>query len=67
MAFCDLFNEFILIRVDENIHLRQHEPEKDARPFWEIYVDEEDFTHFGGYKSRAFGMKNARFVRSKAV
>ena len=33
MAFCDLFKEFIPIRVDEDIYLRQHEPEKDARPF----------------------------------
>ncbi len=50
MAFCDLFKEFIPIRVDEDIYLRQHEPEKDAKPFWEIYCDEENFTNFGGYK-----------------
>ncbi len=50
MAFCDLFKEFIPIRVDEDIYLRQHEPEKDAKPFWEIYYDEENFTYFGGYR-----------------
>ena len=50
MAFSDLFKEFIPIRVDEDIYLRQHEPEKDARPFWEIYYDEEDFSYFGGDK-----------------
>lgn len=50
MAFCDLFKEFQPIRVDENISLRQHEPEKDARPLWEIYCDEENFKYFGGYK-----------------
>ena len=50
MAFCDVFKEFIPIRVDEYIDLRQHEPEKDARPFWEIYDDEENFTYFGGYR-----------------
>ena len=46
MAFCDLFKEFQPIRVDEDIYLRQHEPEKDARPFWEIYSDEENFKYF---------------------
>lgn len=50
MAFCDLFKEFQPIRVDENISLRQHEPEKDARPLWEIYCDEENFKYFGGYR-----------------
>lgn len=50
MVFSDLFKEFIPIRVDEDIYLRQHEPENDARPFWEIYCDEENFTYFGGYK-----------------
>ena len=50
MVFGDLFKEFIPIRVDEDIYLRQHEPEKDARPFWEIYYDEENFTYFGGCK-----------------
>lgn len=50
MAFCDFFKDFIPIRVDEDIYLRQHEPEKDARPFWEIYDDEENFTYWGGYK-----------------
>ena len=45
MAFSDLFKEFIPIRVDEDIYLRQHEPEKDARPFWEIYYDEENFSN----------------------
>jgi len=50
MAFCDLFKEFQPIRVDEDIYLRQHEPKKDARPFWEMYYDEENFKYFGGYK-----------------
>ncbi len=50
MAFCDLFKEFVSIRVDEDIYLRQHEPEKDARPFWEIYYDEETFLYFGDYR-----------------
>lgn len=50
MAFCDLFKEFQPIRVDENISLRQHEPEKDARPLWEIYCDEENFKYFSGYR-----------------
>ena len=50
MAFCDLFKEFQPIRVDENISLRQHDPEKDARPLWEIYCDEENFKYFSGYK-----------------
>ena len=49
MAFCDLFKEFQPIRVDEEIYLRQHEPEQDARPFWEIYSDEEKFKYYGGY------------------
>ncbi len=51
MAFSDVFKTFIPIQVDENILLRQHEPEKDARPFWEIYHDEENFTYFGGNHS----------------
>lgn len=50
MAFCDLFKEFQPIKVDEEIDLRQHEPEKDAKPFWEIYRDEENFRYFSGYK-----------------
>lgn len=50
MAFSDLFKEFQPIEVDENICLRQHEPEKDARAFWEIYSDEENFRYFSGYK-----------------
>lgn len=50
MAFCDLFKEFQPIRVDEDIYLRQTEPKKDARPFWEIYYDEENFQYFGLYK-----------------
>jgi len=50
VAFCDSFKEFIPIRVDEYIDLRQHEPEQDARPFWEIYNDEDNFTYFGGYR-----------------
>ena len=50
MAFCDLFKEFQPIRVDEDIYLRQTEPKKDARPFWEIYYDEENFKYFGLYK-----------------
>lgn len=50
MAFSDLFKEFQAIKVDENIGLRQHEPENDAKPFWEIYHDEENFKYFSGYK-----------------
>lgn len=50
MAFCDLFKEFIPIRVDENIFLRQHEPEKEARPFGEIYYDQENSLYFGDYR-----------------
>ncbi len=50
MAFSDLFKEFTSIRVDEDIYLRQHVPEKDARPFWEIYHDEENFMYFEGYR-----------------
>jgi RimJ/RimL family protein N-acetyltransferase len=50
VAFCDLFKEFQPIRVDEDIYLRQTDPEKDARPFWEIYYDEENFKYFGLYK-----------------
>ena len=49
MAFCDLFKEFMPIRVDEDLYLRQHEPEKDAGSFWEIYRDEENFTYYEGY------------------
>lgn len=47
MAFCDFFKRFTPIRVDEDIYLRQHEPEKDALPFWEIFSDAENFTYFG--------------------
>lgn len=50
MIFCDLFKEFQPIRVDQNIYLRQHKPEKDARVFWEIYSDEENFKYFGLYR-----------------
>ncbi|MBQ9767312.1 MAG: GNAT family N-acetyltransferase [Lachnospiraceae bacterium] len=50
MAFCDLFKEFQPIRVDEDIYLRQTDPKTDARPFWEMYYDEENFKHFGFYK-----------------
>ncbi|MCM1189677.1 MAG: GNAT family N-acetyltransferase [bacterium] len=50
MVFSDLFQEFQPIRVDGDIYLRQHEPEKDARPFWEIYRDEENFRYYGGYR-----------------
>lgn len=50
MSFSDLFKEFIPIRVDEDIYLRQHQPENDARPFWEIHNEESNFTYFGGYK-----------------
>ncbi len=48
MSFSDLFKEFVPIRVDEDIYLRQHQPENDARPFWEIYNEEAGFTYFGG-------------------
>lgn len=50
MAFSDLFQEFQPIRVDGDIFLRQHEPEGDARPFWEIYSDEENFEYYAGYR-----------------
>ena len=50
MSFSDLFKEFIPIRVDEDIYLRQHQPENDSRPFWEIHNEESNFTYFGGYK-----------------
>lgn len=65
MSFCDVFKEFIPIRVDEDIYLRQHEPEKDARPFWEIYDDEENFTWFGGYK-RPRDWNEEREIRAEA-
>lgn len=48
MAFSDVFKAFTPIQVDADIALRQHDPEKDARPFWEIYHDESNFTYFGG-------------------
>ena len=50
MAFCDLFKEFHPIQVDEDIYLRQHEPEQDAKSFWEIYHDEENFKYYSGYR-----------------
>lgn len=50
MAFSDLFKEFQAIKVDENIYLRQHELKKDAKPFWELYSDEDNFIYFGGYR-----------------
>lgn len=65
MAFCDLFKEFIPIQVDEDIYLRQHEPEKDARPFWEIYHDEENFTYFSGY-GKPSDWNEGREIRAEA-
>lgn len=65
MAFCDLFKEFQPIRVDEDIHLRQHEPEQDARPFWEIYSDEENFKYYGGY-SKPSVWNEEREIRAEA-
>lgn len=65
MAFSDIFKEFIPIRVDEDIYLRQHEPEKDARPFWEIYYDEENFIYFGGYR-RPQDWNEEREIRAEA-
>ena len=67
MAFCDLFKKFMPIQVDEDIYLRQHEPKKDARPFWEIYYDEENFTYFGGYKNLTIGMKRDKFEQKQVV
>ena len=65
MAFCDLFKEFQPIRVDEDIYLRQHEPEQDARPFWEIYSDEENFKYYGGY-SKPSVWNEEREIRAEA-
>lgn len=65
MAFSDLFKEFVPIRVDENIYLRQHEPKKDARPFWEIYNDESNFQYFGTYKKPS-GWDEEREIRVEA-
>jgi len=65
MAFCDNFKEFKSLRVDENIFLRQHEPIKDARPFWEIYRDEENFKYFGSYK-RPGEWNEEREIRTEA-
>jgi len=65
MAFCDLFKEFTPIQVDEDICLRQHEPEKDARPFWEMYYDEDNFTYYGGYR-RPHDWDEEREIRAEA-
>ena len=65
MAFCDLFKEFQPIRVDKDIYLRQHEPEQDARPFWEIYSDEENFKYYGGY-SKPSVWNEEREIRAEA-
>ena len=65
MAFCDLFKEFQPIRVDEDIYLRQHEPEKDARAFWEIYYDADNFKYFGGYR-RPLEWDEEREIRAVA-
>ena len=65
MAFCDLFKDFQPIRVDEDIYLRQHEPDQDARPFWEIYSDEENFKYFGGY-SKPSVWNEEREIRAEA-
>jgi len=50
MAFCDLFKEFQPIKVDDDIYLRQHIPKKDARPFLEIYRDEDNFKYWSSFK-----------------
>ena len=65
MAFCDLFKEFQPIRVDEEIYLRQHDPEKDARPFWEIYSDEENFKYYGSY-GKPSAWNEEREIRAEA-
>lgn len=64
MAFCDLFKEFIPIRVDDDIYLRQHEPEKDAKSFWEIYYDKENFSFYSGYK-RPLEWNEEREIRAE--
>ena len=64
MAFCDLFKEFIPIQVDDDICLRQHEPEKDAKSFWEIYYDKENFSFYSGYK-RPLEWNEEREIRAE--
>lgn len=50
MTFSDSFKEFHNIRVNDNILLRQHVPENDAKDFYDIYKDQEAFKYFDGYK-----------------
>ena len=50
MAFKDYFGEFQDLQVSNEILLRQVIPEQDAKDFYDIYIDEEAFQFFGGYK-----------------
>ncbi len=50
MAFKDFFKEFQNIKVSNEILLRQVIPDQDALDFYNIYIDEEGFKYFGGYK-----------------
>ena len=46
MSFADCFKEFHEIKIDEQLKLRQHNPQKDARAFFDIYSDKEAFKYF---------------------
>lgn len=67
MSFSDLFKEFIPIRVDEDIYLRQHQPEMMPDRSGK-YITKNPILHISGAtKSPATGMRSARFVCSKAA
>lgn len=51
MTFSDSFKEFHNIRVNDNILLRQHVPENDAKDFYDIYKDQEAFANVKNHAS----------------
>ena len=67
MAFCDLFKEFMPIQVDDDIYLRQHEPEKMPDHSGK-YIMMKIILHISeAIEDLALGMKRGKLGQKQAV
>jgi hypothetical protein len=51
MAFKDKFKEFQILDVNEDIVLRQADPDNDCHVHYEIFNDIDAFCYYGGVHS----------------
>ena len=67
MAFKDKFKEFKILMVNDLIILRQADPDKDCRAYYEMYSDNDAWRYYGGVHGKKHSLDVAQTILNNQI